>query len=262
MKGLAEKNEIILQLKEKILALEGFSTGTDGRQFDFGLGPMNAAFSGGVFPTGAVHEFISPTEGCAAAANGFISGLLRTPMQKGGACLWISGRHRLFPPSLKLFGIEPHRVIFIDAIREKDVLWVMEQALKCGALAAVVAELRDVSFAQSRRLQLAVEESRVTGFVHRCLPHTENTLACVSRWKVSPLPSLPDGGLPGVGFPRWEVELVKIRNGRPGRWQIEWRDGAFRYVPARRQAASETPVLPGRQAVPEPGLTKKERHYA
>ena len=250
MKELIEKKAIIRQLQEKILALEGFVAHPDGRQLDFGLGPVNAAFPGGIFPTGAVHEFISSTETCVAAANGFISGLLCTHMKKGGTCLWISTRRKLFPPALKFFGIQPHRVIFIDIRREKDVLWVMEQALKCKALAAVVAELRDISFAESRRLQLAVEDSRVTGFLHRCMPRTESTLACVSRWEISPLPGQPEDGLPGVGFPRWEVELAKIRNGRPGTWQLEWRNGAFMHVPVQKQA------------VPAAGLTKKERNYA
>lgn len=248
MKGLEEKKEIMRQLKEKLLVLEGFTTGIDRQQDDFGLGPMSAAFPGGTFPIGSVHEFISPTEGCAAASNGFISGLLSTHMQKGGICLWISAQRKVFPPALKFFGIEPHHVIFIDLRREKDILWVMEQGLKCKALAAVVAELGNISFAESRRLQLAVESSRVTGFLHRQRPHIENTLACVSRWKIKPLPSQPADGLPGVGFPRWEVELVKIRNGKPGIWQLEWQNGGFRH-------------LPQKQTVSEPEISKK-RHYA
>ena len=28
--------------------------------------------------------------------------------------------------------------------------------------------------------------------------------------------------MPGVGFPRWNVELLKVRNGKPGSWQLEW----------------------------------------
>lgn len=249
MRGLDEKRAIVRQLKEQLLVLEGFTTGADGRKIDFGLGPMDAAFPGGTFPIGAVHEFISPTEGCAAAANGFISGLLSTLHKEGGTCLWISVGRRLFPPSLKFFGVEPHRVIFVDLRLKKDILWVMEQGLKCSALAAVVAELADVSFAESRRLQLAVEKSRVTGFLHRYRPGTESPLACVSRWKIRPLASQPEDKLPGVGFPRWEVELVKIRNGRPGVWQLEWQHGGFRHLPGRKQA------------VPEQGMLKK-KYYA
>jgi protein ImuA len=250
MKELGGKKEVIRQLREKILTMEGFSSGMDGQRLDFGLGPMVPAFPGGAFPTGAVHEFVSPTEVCAAASNGFLSGLLHVLMKKGGICLWISKGRKLFPPALKFFGIEPHHVIFIDIRRDKDALWVMEQGLKCKALAAVVAELKDISFAESRRLQLAVENSRVTGFVHRCHPGTMNTLACVSRWRISPLPSRLEGRLPGVGLPRWEVELEKIRNGRPGIWQLEWQAGAFRHVAAPSQAVS------GSQS------SKKEKHYA
>ncbi len=242
MKELAERKDIIRQLQKKILALEGFGNESQGQQIDVGLGFMNAAFPGGAFPTGAIHEFISPTEACFAAANGFISGLLGTLLKKGGICLWISAGRKLFPPALKFFGMEPHRIIFIDVKREKDALWVAEQGLKCNAVSAVVAELREVNFAESRRLQLAVEESRVTGFLHRHHPRMDGVLGCVSKWKVRPLAShLPDN-LPGVGFPRWEVELEKIRNGRPGIWQVEWRGEKFRLVPDQKQVASETEI--------------------
>lgn len=249
MSDLAEKKEIIRQLKEKILSMEGFCTGADSQLHDFGLGSMSAAFPGGTFPVGAIHELISSSETCAAAANGFMAGLLRTLMKREGFCLWISVGHKLFPPALKFFGIEPHRVIFVDVRREKDGLWVMEQGLKCNALSAVVAEISEISFAESRRLQLAVETSKVTGFIHRLHPRTENTLACVSRWKIRPLASRTDE-LPGVGFPRLEVELVKIRNGRPGIWQFEWRNRSFRLLPDRNQVAVK------------PAVSPKQRHYA
>jgi protein ImuA len=29
-------------------------------------------------------------------------------------------------------------------------------------------------------------------------------------------------GLPGVGYPQWQVALLKVRNGKPGNWQITW----------------------------------------
>lgn len=249
MSDLAARKEILRKLKEKILSLEGFSVGDDNLRHDFGLDALNDAFPGGTFPVGMMHEFVSPTEACAAAANGFLAGLVGTLMKNDGVCLWISTGRKIFPPALKFFGIEPHRIIFIDVKREKDVLWATEQALKCKALAAVIAELRDISFAESRRLQLAVEASKVTGFLHRQQPRLVNTLACVSRWKIRPLPSLTNG-LPGVGFPGLEVELVKIRNGRLGVWQFGWKNGRFHIIPERSKRAER------------PSLSQKERHYA
>jgi len=244
---ISNKKDIIRQLKEQLLSMEGFSSGSVGRPLDFGLGSMNDAFPGGTFPIGSIHELVSPTEAHAAAANGFLAGLLSTLMGQSGICLWISVGRKLFPPALKFFGIEPHRIIFVDVKLKKDGLWVMEQALKCTAISAVVAELREVSFAESRRLQLAVEDSRVTGFLHRQLPRIKHTLACVSRWQISPLPSLSNG-LPGVGFPRVQVELEKIRNGRPGSWQFEWHKGRFRFVPALRPAALPVTSIPNNRS--------------
>ena len=104
----------------------------------------------------------------------------------------------------------------------------MEEALKCEALSAVIGELRDLDFTASRRLQLAVEKSRVTGFVIRHVRKKINTTACVTRWKISHLPSEMIDQLPGIGFPRWKVELLKVRNGKPGAWEITWIDGAFK----------------------------------
>jgi protein ImuA len=74
---------------------------------------------------------------------------------------------------------------------------------------------------------LAVEQSRVTGFIVRRNPKNLVT-ACVSRWRITSLPTASTD-LPGVGFPRWNVELLKVRNGKPGAWQLEWVDGRFRH---------------------------------
>jgi hypothetical protein len=38
---------------------------------------------------------------------------------------------------------------------------------------------------------------------------------------------MPEEGLPGIGFPRWQVDLQRVRNGTPGSWQLEWAGGQF-----------------------------------
>jgi len=221
------KKDIIDQLQKDILLWQGFKPPTAGTTENVGLGPVEAAFPNGVFPIGAIHEFLNEAPEHTAACGGFIAGILTTLMQQGGACLWISVTRNLFPPALKVFGIEPDRIIFIDLKREKDVLWVMEEALKCEGLAAVIAEVKDINLTASRRLQLAVEKSKVTGFILRNDPRKISTTACAARWKITPLPSELETGMPGVGFPRWNVELLKVRNGNPGNWQLEWSAGRF-----------------------------------
>lgn len=226
---ITSKADIISRLQKDILLLQGFKTSTTVAA-DIGLGPIKHAFPNGAFPLGAIHEFISASAEDTAATNGFISGIVAALMKKEGAAIWISASKHVFPPALKSFGIAADRIIFIELKKEKEMLWAMEEALKCEGLAAVIADIPHLNFTASRRLQLAVEESRVTGFIIRQNTVTINTTACITRWKIAALPSALNTGLPGVGFPCWNVELLKVRNGRPGSWQVEWVAGKFRHI--------------------------------
>lgn len=243
-----ERATIISQLQEDILLLQGFKPANN-TAVDVGLGPIKDAFPNASFPLGAVHEFLSEGAEAAAATSGFIAGLLSSLMGSAGTSVWISSARTLFPPALRSFGIQPDRFIFIDLQKEKHGIWAMEEALKCGALTAVVGEMQEISFTTSRRLQLAVEQSQVTGFILRNNPRNLNTTACVSRWKITPLPSESADDLPGIGFPHWKVELLRIRNGRSGTWEIKWEGG--RFLPTRDvsggKSASARNASEGRQ---------------
>jgi protein ImuA len=230
------KQDIISRLKKEILPLEGYKP--DRHSADVGLHMLTESFPGGVFPQGAVHEFICNAEN-AAATSGFIAGTIAALMRHSGATIWIGHALTLYPPSLKYFATVPDNIIFIDVPRQRDILWVMEEVLKYEGLAAVVAEVRDLDFISSRKLQLAVEHSRVTGFIIRKDARQINTTACIARWKITHLPSqLPDD-MPGVGFPRWQVELLKIRHGKPGCWQLEWKSGRFSAITLLRAIAGK-----------------------
>jgi protein ImuA len=216
---------MLAQLQSDILRLQGFKPAGSGLGA-LSLGAIDAAFPNRTFPTGAVHEVVSPASEDLAAASGFLTGLMAGLMRSKGVAVWISTRRTVFPPALKAFGIKPDRLLFVEVPRERDALWAMEEALKSPALTAVVGELRDISFTASRRLQLAVEQSQVTGFIiNRAAKLT--TTACVSRWRITSLPSETPDALPGIGLPQWRVELLRIRNGRPGVWQVQWQKNRF-----------------------------------
>jgi len=226
------KADIIAQLQKDILPLQGYKHGANSIAVDAGLGPVRDAFPNGLFPVSAVHEFICHGKEDAAATGGFILGILAALMKNAGAVLWVSSSRTIFPPALVFFGIAPEKIIFADLPNEKDVLWAVEEALKCDALSAVVGETSMLSFTASRRLQLAVEQSKVTGFILRNQVRNINinTTACLTRWKITSLQSSFDNGLPGLGFPRWKIALLKVRNGRPGNWQLEWNERRFRDI--------------------------------
>jgi len=222
----SDKHNILNQLKKDILRLEGFNPPKNHHN-RIGIGPVEKAFPNGIFPSGAIHEFVSTAAEQDAASCGFICSLLAKLLKKDGICVWISMNSLLFPPALSSFGLTADRIVFVQVQRHQDVLWAMEEALKCKGLMAVVAEGRELDFAQSRRLQLAVEKSKVTGFILRNTPRKMGATACVARWRITPIPSELEEGMPGLGFPRWEVELLKVRNGSPGKWRLEWSEEQF-----------------------------------
>ncbi len=212
--------------------MQGFKPPVAGVADAVGLGNISQSFPQQTFPVSAFHEFFCSSEEEATASAGFISALLCSFLQKGGAAVWINTSGAIHPPGLSFFGLLPHQVIFLQLKKEKDILWALEEALKCGSLAAVVGEMQDISFTASRRFQLATEKSGVTCLVLRRNPKQTATTA-VARWQVKPLPS-QTSGFPGVGYPRWMVSLLKVRNGRPGSWDVEWVDG--RLQPAAKPA--------------------------
>lgn len=223
---VVSKADIFKSLQTDLLRLQGLKA-INNCELDNCLGPMAAAFPNQSFPLGVIHELISQRQEEVAATSGFVTGLLSTIMGESGTSIWISSSRNIFPIALKAFGVDPDRFIFIDLKKEKDVVWVMDEALKCGAVSAVVGEIGEIDFKTSRRFQLDAESSGVTGFIVRKASRNISTIASVSRWKISSLPSEKPEQLPGIGFPKWRVELSKIRNGKPGTWNVKWFDGKF-----------------------------------
>jgi len=223
---VSSKADIFKGLQADVFRLQGFKS-INNVELDNHLGPIAAAFPNHSFPLGVIHELISHRQEEVAATNGFVTGLLSTIMGANGISLWISSSRKVFPTALRTFGVDPDRFIFLDLKKEKDVVWAMDEALKCGALSAVIGEITEIDFKTSRRLQLDVEKSGVTGFVLRNNSRNIGTIASVSRWMVSPLLSEKTGQVPGIGFPKWRVELSRIRNGKPGTWNVKWFDGKF-----------------------------------
>ncbi|HMR84763.1 MAG TPA: Error-prone repair protein ImuA, partial [Niabella sp.] len=72
----AVKNDMIAQLRQEICRMQGQKPATDQLAGKVALGPVLDAFPQKVFPTGAIHEWITTTHATTAATTGFIAGIL------------------------------------------------------------------------------------------------------------------------------------------------------------------------------------------
>ena len=191
----------------------------------FGLAGMDSRLPGGGLPRGALHEVAGGGNGAidGAAAALFAAGIAA---RTRGKVLWCVTRPDLFAPALSQAGLKSDRVIYLEGGDEKTVLACFEEGLRHGGLGAVVAEVARLNMTASRRLQLAAEGSDTIGIaLRRWRRQTEavdfgQPTAATTRWRISALPStaLP---VPGVGRPRWLVELIRCRAGESADFELE-----------------------------------------
>jgi protein ImuA len=191
----------------------------------FGIAAVDSRLPGGGLQRGALHEIAGGGNGTidGAAAALFTAGITaRTP----GKVLWCVTRPDLFAPALAQAGLKSDRVIYLEGGDEKTVLACFEEGLRHGGLGAVVAEVARLPMTTSRRLQLAAEGSGTIGIaLRRWRRQTEaadfgQPTAAATRWRVSALPSTPLP-VPGVGRPRWLVELIRCRAGESADFELE-----------------------------------------
>ena len=223
------RSEILSRLQKVIQPLHSAGGTHSKSRIISGLECFNRSFPDHAFPLGTIHEFIPANTEDRGSTIGLMTAIASRIVSKKSYLLWVGSSSEVYPPGLKCLGMEPSRIIFINHQKEKDILWTTEEALKCKALDLVITEIPGLDFTSGRRLQLAAETGNVTGFVFRQSFLSPGTTASTSRWKINSVPGNP-GNLPGVGFPRWQVEISKMRNGKTGNWLIEWRNGQLKEV--------------------------------
>jgi protein ImuA len=214
-------------MRAKIAAIEAGGRG-DSESLPFGDARIDDRLPGGGLPLGRWHEITGPgMEVETAAAPAAFTALMAAPLTRRGEVVWVLRRDDLCAPGLAGLGFPPERLIQVCARDEAEALSVMEDALATVGVSAVVGEVDAVDLTAGRRLQLACEKRRTTGFLIRRRPfggqakHETGGSAAATRWKIASAPSEPPAGEFGLGSPRFLVELERCRGGRTGAWLFE-----------------------------------------
>ncbi|KQT22687.1 ImuA family protein [Roseiarcaceae bacterium H3SJ34-1] len=215
---------VVSELRARIARLEG-RTAHQRAVLPFGVPAIDRVLPEGGLLRGALHEVAGGGNGAVdgAAAALFAAGIAA---RSGGKVLWCVTRPDLFAPALAQAGLAPGRVVYVECGDEKSLLAYFEEGLRHPGLGAVVAEVSRLSMTASRRLQLAAEASGTLGLaIRRWRRQTEAAdfgmpTAATTRWRVSALPSAPLP-VPGVGRPRWLLELIRSRAGECADFVVE-----------------------------------------
>jgi protein ImuA len=139
---------------------------------------------------------------------------------------------------LDAFGLAPERLVTVSTTHRRDLLWAMEEALRCRATTAVIGEIRAgaIDGVPIRRLSLAAAESGTLALLLRTEPPGDASTAA-TRWIVGAASSI----VPGT--PRVAAQLVRNRRGPIGTWILEWSDRDGQFILATHAQPLATPTL-------------------
>jgi protein ImuA len=183
-----------------------------------------------------VHEFLGERGADRAAALSLLlCGAASLSGAAEGRLVWVQTRgasRRWGLPcgeDLESIGLDPRSALFVEPENERELLWVLEQALDCSGALAVVGCLpgveRHYGFTASRRLSLRALRNGSRLFLTRGARIREATSA-QTRWRVEPASSTPSGlawrGFELPGARSWRVNLLRAPGRTPAAWNIEW----------------------------------------
>jgi protein ImuA len=189
---------------------------------------LDSALSGGL-KDDALHEITPAQAPDGAAAMGFALALAVRFLSRHRASALIIGEGfaaeesgALYGPGLVAYGLPLSRLVFVRAPDAALAFWAMEEALKCGAPAAVVGEiwnLKGYSLAVSRRLLLAARKGKVPALLILASAYGQAerlSSAAETRFEIAAAPSrrIPAAADPDLPGPfACGVRLVKARLG-------------------------------------------------
>jgi protein ImuA len=215
------------------------------RRLALGAPGIDQALGGGLL-MGAVHELHASRPLDHGATAGFAGALAVLAREAGKQTLWIQQDFAATEAgalyAMEAFGLPLSSLVIVQVPRVVDALWAFEEALKCRAVAAVIAEIAEdgtVDLTATRRLSLAARDGGGLGLFlrHR---RSATSSASATRWEVASAASQRDQ-FGGLGHTTFALSLVKNRCGPCDRWTIAWdpHERAF-IVPALSRGVAQT----------------------
>jgi protein ImuA len=254
-------------LKARIAALERRPLLNDAPESVAKLPVLPGILDLAAAPGGLLHEVFSSEQRNSGAALGFTFGLARpllTPSRPALIYLQLTAdtQEMGFPYAMGFasFGVGADQIVLgrVDTLTE--LLWAMEEAIACKAVAAVIADIAQehemLDFKVSRRLSLRAAAARTSAFMLRYGSGREASAAKL-RWRVMPAVSMEVEFDPlAPGPPRYSVTLEKSRLGAAAQrlegqsFELDWVDHGFVVVERGRRER----VIVQRKAAPSRAL--------
>lgn len=182
------RDQLLQALREQINRLEGARRpGGNRGVVSSGCEPLDRLLPDKGFRGGTLVEWLTVGDGSGRETLAF--GTAREACREGGAVVVLDHTGEFYPPAAVRLGIPLEQMIVVRARSRADNTWALDQALRCPAVAAVVAWPAKLDGHTFRRLQLAAEEGGGLGLLVRPeAARREPSWAEVRLW-IEPLPT-------------------------------------------------------------------------
>ncbi len=191
-----------------------------------GFDELDRALPGGGWPLGAITEIL--VDGYGIGELGLLmpglSALTKADSAKPRKWIaWVAPPFIPYAPALQQHGVDVGRQLMIHPTPgSKNRLWAIEQVVRSGSSAGVLAWVAAADDVMLRRLQLAAEDQACWIVLFRPTDVRQQRTPAALRIRLSQTPAST------------RVEILKCRGGRPGVVDVA---GFGRVIPAAVQAS-------------------------
>ena len=199
----------IESLRRRIAQFETTQPADSRGHVSSGCGPLDRLLVDGGFRRGTLVEWLGCESGGGVGTLALATA--RAACCDGGALVVLDRRREFYPPAAVRLGIDPRNLIVVCTGGDADNAWALDQALRCRAVAAVLAWPEKLDGRTFRRLQLAAEESGTLGLLIRDESVRHEPSWADVRLLVEALP------LARAGMRRLRIHLLRCRGMTSGR---------------------------------------------
>lgn len=270
--GAMSRAETLRQLRAQLEQKNG-SASVSNETLSTGCQQIDDWLPRGGLRCDAITEWVAEGEGCGASTLSLLTAAMRLSQAEssGGPLVVVSGpasgsRAGFYPPAGKALGVPMERLIWVRPKQHADLVWAVDQALRCRSVAAVWAEIgASLDDRDARRFQLAAEKGGTPGlFVRPAAVRGRPSFAEV-RFQVAPLVSDTDHcDLSGGGDRLMQITLDRCRGGKVGQQAWVRLDDRARLqsitLPSSGTASDDTTILPLAAELAHPKSSSRAIH--
>ncbi|WP_417739196.1 ImuA family protein [Rosistilla oblonga] len=213
----AGKADVLSSLRKQLRRVEA-ARRPESQAISSGIEPLDALLPQAGYPPGSLVEWIDVGHAGGAAWLS-LTGAVAAHRHTGGKVVIVDTERTFYPPAAIAAGLPADAIVLLQPKSREDLIWSLDQSLRCSAVAAVWGRVGNLQDNDARRLQLAAETGATLGMLLRPATAIRQTSWAEVRWQVRgvvPRSAAPTSILTANSDRLLAVRLLRARGATAG----------------------------------------------